>query len=342
MDKEKYLDLIHLALKEMDKGNYSESLQKFEKIVQSKLFNILNQKDKLFIRKRFSGIQLSLGYYYEGWINRRYNWIKNIKKFHVIDEQNKSLKYLISLEQIRENEKLLIWNDGGYGDFVYQLRLLKYIKKNIYYKIYTSKMDHLLKDQNIITANAKDFHWHLPLNEIPRIINYNPANHFDFKYNYLIKPSVNFQNYKSYVAVTYKTETSINKSIPFNLLKNLFIKKKETKFLILQNSLNENEKSFFSKFKNVSYVSNLDKNFIFEDTFNIINSVKFVISIDTAVTHIAGYLGKRNYLLLMHPSSFYWGYDKGVSSDYPKHIIIRQEETGEWEGVISKLIVLTN
>ena len=63
MDKKKYLDLINLALKEMDNGYYSESLQKFEKIVQSKFFNVLNQKDKLFIRKRLSGIQLSFGYY---------------------------------------------------------------------------------------------------------------------------------------------------------------------------------------------------------------------------------------------------------------------------------------
>ena len=340
MDKKKYLDLINLALKEMDNDYYSESLQKFEKIVQSKFFNVLNQKDKLFIRKRLSGIQLSFGYYYEGWINRRYNWVKNIKKFDVINKQNETLKYLINIEQIGRNEKLLIWNDGGYGDFIYQLRLLKYINKNISYKIYTSKMDHLLKDKNIITTNAKDFHWHLPLNETPRILNYDPSHHFEFKYNYLVEPSAKFQKYKSYVAVTYKTETSVDKSIPYHLLENLFIERKEIKFLILQNSLDDKERSFFSTFRNVSYLSDLDKNFIFEDTFSIINSVKFVISIDTAITHIAGYFGKKNFLLLRHPSSFYWGYKNSKSSDYYNHIIIRQKKTNDWESALKKLLKL--
>ncbi len=338
MDKKKYFDLINLSLEEMDNGYYSKALKKFEKITKSKFFYSLSEKDKLFLRKRLSGIQLSLGYYNEGWMNRRYNWIKNIEKFNLVNKQNSSLTYLISIEQISKNEKLLIWNDGGYGDYIYQLRLLKYIPKNIFYKIYTSKMDHLVKNKDIITNKAVDFHWHLPMNEIPRIINYNPSNHFDFKFNYLRKPNKKFENYKSYVAVTYKTETSIKKSIPYPLLKNLFIEKEDIKFIILQNILSENEKSFFSIYKNVSYIENLDNNFIFEDTFSIISSVKFVISVDTAITHIAGYLGKKNYLLLKHPSSFYWGYKNTKSTDYYNHIIIRQNKTNDWQSALRKLL----
>ncbi len=340
MDKKKYLDFINHSLKEMDEGFYSKSLQQLESIIKSDFFHTLNEKDKLFIRKRLSGIQLSLGYYNEGWINRRYNWIKNIKKFNFINEQNKSLKYLIDIEQIKKNEKLLIWNDGGYGDFIYQLRLLRYLQKNIFCKIYTSKMDHLLRDKNIIATNSKDFHWHLPLNEIPRVINYDPSIHLNFEYNYLIKPFKRFENYKSYVAITYKTETSTKKSIPYHLLENLFIKKKEIKFLIIQNTLDKNEKLFFSIFKNVSYLNKLDENLIFKDTFSIINSVNFVISIDTAINHIAGYLGKKNFLLLKHPSSFYWGYRNSKSTDYKNHIIIRQKKTGDWGSALKDLLEL--
>lgn len=342
MDKKEYFNLINLTLEEMDNGYYSESLQKFEKIIKSKYFSNLSEKDKLFVKKRLSGIQLSMGQYNEGWANRRFNWIKNIKKFNDVSEQNNSLNYLIGIEQIKKNEKLVIWNDGGYGDYIYQLRLLKYIPKNIFYKIYSSKMDHLLRNKNIITNEVQDYHWHLPMNEIPRIINYNPSNHFDFKYNYLLKPNNEFENYKSHVAVTYKTETSIKKSIPYRLLENLFVEKKDIKFLILQNTFSENEKSFFSFHKNVSYIDNLDNNLIFEDTFNIINSVKFVISIDTAVTHIAGYLGKKNYLLLKHPSSFYWGYKNTKSTDYHNHVIIRQNKINDWRSVLTKLVEQIN
>ena len=263
--------------------------------------------------------------------------MKSSKK---LKKKNQTINYLININQIKKNEKLLIWNDGGYGDFIYQLRLLKYFQKKIYFKVYTSKMDHLLKNKKIITKNPQEFNWHLPLNEIPRIICFNPREHFNFEYNYLVEPSKKFIKYKNYVAITYKTETSVNKSIPYQLLQNLFIKKKDIKFLVLQNSLNDEEKSFFSTFDNVTYINNIDNLFIFEDTYSIINSTKFVISIDTAITHIAGYLGKKNFLLLRHPSSFYWGYKNTKSSDYKNHIIIRQKKTNDWEGALTELLNL--
>lgn len=340
MDQKEYIDLINFSLKQMDYGYYSESLEKFEKIIRSDFFSRLSQKDKLFIKKRISWIQLSLGYYKEGWLNFQYNWHKNINKFKEIKEINKPINYLININQVKKNERLLIWNDGGFGDFIYQLRLLKYFPKDIYYKVYTSKMDHLLKDKEIITDNPREFNWHLPLNEIPRIISFDPSKYFDFEYNYLIEPSNKFENYKNHIAITYKTSTSVNKSIPYQLLKNLFNARQNFKFLILQNELNKNEKSFFSNFDNVTYINNIDNSFIFEDTYNIINSVKFVISIDTAITHIAGYLGKKNFLLLRHPSSFYWGLKNISSSDYKNHIIIRQKKMNDWESVLKELLKL--
>ena len=82
----------------------------------------------------------------------------------------------------------------------------------------------------------------------------------------------------------------------------------------------------------------MDKNNIFEDTFDIVNSVKFIISIDSAVSHIAGYLGKKNYLLLRHEGHFYWGHNKDRSNDYPNHIILKQRNKNDWSTVINKLI----
>ena len=342
MEQNKYVEFINNSIKEMDKGDYLKSLKNFDSIINSEFFEKLSQKDRLFIRKRISWIQLSLGYYKEGWINFRYNWLKNIQKFNIIASQNKAISYLIESKQINQGEKLLIWNDGGFGDFIYQLRLLKYINRNITYKIFTSKMDHLIKNNNLITDSAKNFKWHLPINEIPRIINFNPSKYFDFNFDYLVKPSNKFKIYKDYVSLTYKTETSVHKSIPYELLKELFIEKKNLNFLVLQNNLNEEEKAFFSLFQNVSYINNLDKSAIFEDTYSIINAVKYVISIDTAISHIAGYLGKKNYLLLRHPSSFYWGYKGTNSSDYKNHIIIRQSNTDNWLDVLKKLLELIN
>jgi hypothetical protein len=335
-----YINFINFSLKKMDDGYYEESLINLKKIISANHFKNLKTNDQLFIRKRISWVQLSLGYYEEGWNNFVYNWLKNSHKFKEIKKENNNIKYLINFKQIQNNEKLLIWNDGGYGDFIYQLRLLKYIEGQISFKIYGNKMSHLIRNQNLIISKAKGFDWHLPINEIPRIINYNPYKHTNYTYDYLIKPNENFKHYSQYVALSYKTETSKAKSINHQLLDKLFIKKKDINFLILQNNLNENEKSFFSAFKNVATIENLDNSLIFKDTFNIINSAKFVISIDTATTHISGYLGKKNYLLLNHPSSFYWSYNKLKSTDYQNHVIIRQKYQGDWTFAINQLINL--
>lgn len=342
MKSKEFLKGINIALNEMDRGFYPEALKKLLEIINNDLFKKLNVKDKLFIKKRISWIQLSLGQYEDGWKNFTYNWIKNIKKFEQIKEHNNSINYLINLNQIKKNENLIIWNDGGYGDYIYQLRLLKYLKKNLSIKIYTSKMDHLLKEKELITKSSKNFNWHLPINEIPRILNFNPKNYLNFNFDYLIKPLNDYSYYNNYVALTYKTETSVRKSINYKDLKLLFNKKKNIKFLILQNNLDEKERNFFSKFSNVDYMDNLDSLYIFQDTFNIVNSVKYVISIDTAITHISGYLGKKNYLLLNTPSSFYWGYKGEQSLDYKNHIIFRQEKAGDWDSVLKKLLKYLN
>ena len=110
--------------------------------------------------------------------------------------------------------------------------------------------------------------------------------------------------------------------------------------MIVQKFLNSDEKKFFSSFKNVSYVDNLDNSFLFIDTFSIVSSLKFLITIDTSIGHIAGYLSKKTFLLLQHPSVFYWGFKKKNSVDYPNHILIRQKKPGSWGYVLRKLIEL--
>lgn len=338
MDTKKYISEINNALYEMDNGNYEKAYEGLKEILSSQSFLKLKKNDQIFIKKRYSRVLLALGHFEEGWSFFTFNWIKNAEKFERILDQNRSIKYLISLNQIQINDKLLIWNDGGFGDFIYQLRLLKYIKLSVDVKIYNNKLGHLLRHKELLVSNSSNFDWHLPLVEIPRVLKYSPLKYKNFDYDYLIGPKKNYLEYKNCVGLSYKTETSKSKSIDYELLKSLFIKKTNLDFIIIQKSLDKSEVKFFSEFKNVILIENLDKNNIFEDTFDIVNSVKFIISIDSAVSHIAGYLGKKNYLLLRHTGHFYWGHNKDRSNDYPNHIILKQRNKNDWSTVINKLI----
>ena len=339
-DTKEYLDLVNMSLRKMDDGLYEESLIGLKQVISSNYFNKLKTTDQYIIRKRISWIQLNLGYFDEGWNNFIYQWLKSRHKFKKIYEQNNSIKYLINFNQIKKNDRLLIWNDGGFGDYIYQLRFLEHLVNRIDFRIYDTKMSHLLRDKDLIVSNSKNFDWHLPIKELPRILNYNPSKYIKFNYNYLIRPFKKYQKFENHVALCYKTNTSKEKSINYKLLEKLFSEKKNINFLILSKDFEKKELSFLSSFKNISFVKNLDKSNLFIDTFNILNSVKYSISVDTAVTHIAGYLGIKNYLLLTKPGSYYWGMKKEKSSDYPNHIILRQKTTGNWISVIDDVIKL--
>ncbi len=339
-DTKQYLDLVNMSLRKMDDGLYEESLIGLKQVISSNYFKKLKTTDQYIIRKRISWIQLNLDYFDEGWNNFIYQWLKSRHKFKKIYEQNNSIKYLINFNQIKKNDRLLIWNDGGFGDYIYQLRFLEHLVNRIDFRIYDTKMSHLLRDKDLIVSNSKNFDWHLPIKELPRIFNYNPSKYIKFNYNYLIQPFKKYQKFENHVALCYKTNTSKEKSIDYKLLEKLFSEKKNINFLILSKDFEKKELSFLSSFKNISFVKNLDKSNLFIDTFNILNSVKYSISVDTAVTHIAGYLGIKNYLLLTKPGSYYWGMKKEKSSDYPNHIILRQKTTGNWISVIDDVIKL--
>ena len=61
-----YSESINTALKTMDAGNYKESLTFLKEVIKSENFLKLTLKEQLFIRKRTSWVQLSLGYYERG------------------------------------------------------------------------------------------------------------------------------------------------------------------------------------------------------------------------------------------------------------------------------------
>lgn len=341
MDLKNYINLINTAFDDINSGKFENSLRNLKLVVSSKLFKQLTIDYQLLVKRGLAKTNLNLEKYEEGWTYYTYSWIKNpkrIKKLAKIQEQNNSIKYLKNLNQIKNNEKLLIWYEDGYGDFIYQLRLMKILSNSVNFKIYFGKMNYLLIDKELTVTNSEKFEWHLPLLEIPRILNYNPLIHNKFNYNYLINPSNVNSELSSFVGLIYKTETSKSKSIDYKLLEKLFIKKNEIKFLIVHNKFDYEEVKFFSSFNNVFLAKDIDKKNIFEETYSIINSVKFVISIDTAVGHIAGYLQKRTFLLLNFFGHYYWGYKKKTSYDYSKHTIIQQKTKNDWVPVINDLI----
>ncbi|MDA0239950.1 MAG: tetratricopeptide repeat protein, partial [Proteobacteria bacterium] len=72
----------------------------------------------------------------------------------------------------------------------------------------------------------------------------------------------------------------------------------------------------------------------FADTTTTIEALDLVVSIDTAVAHLAGALGAECWTLLSVFSDWRWGRDRSNSLWYPTMRLFRQSEPGRWDDVI--------
>jgi ADP-heptose:LPS heptosyltransferase len=72
----------------------------------------------------------------------------------------------------------------------------------------------------------------------------------------------------------------------------------------------------------------------FAETAALIMQLDIVISVDTAVAHLAGALGKPTWLLLPHNADFRWLIGRRDSPWYPSMRLFRQPAIGDWPGVM--------
>ena len=75
----------------------------------------------------------------------------------------------------------------------------------------------------------------------------------------------------------------------------------------------------------------------FGDTAALIEALDLVVSVDTAVAHLAGALGKPCWLLLRAAGEWRWQWGREDSPWYPSLTIYRQQTPGDWAGVIARV-----
>jgi Flp pilus assembly protein TadD len=76
----------------------------------------------------------------------------------------------------------------------------------------------------------------------------------------------------------------------------------------------------------------------FADTAAMIDALDLVISVDTAVAHLAGAMGKPTWLLLPFAADWRWLQHREDSPWYPTMKLFRQSKAGNWMGVVQRVI----
>jgi ADP-heptose:LPS heptosyltransferase len=74
----------------------------------------------------------------------------------------------------------------------------------------------------------------------------------------------------------------------------------------------------------------------FADTAAFLAELDLVISVDTAVAHLAGALGKPVWTLLPFVPDWRWGLESGRTPWYPTMRLFRQSVRGDWATPIAQ------
>jgi hypothetical protein len=75
----------------------------------------------------------------------------------------------------------------------------------------------------------------------------------------------------------------------------------------------------------------------FADTTALVSQLDLVISVDTAIVHLAGAMGKPVWVILQSTPDFRWLLEGDSTLWYPSMRLIRQKTFGIWDDVIDRL-----
>ena len=75
----------------------------------------------------------------------------------------------------------------------------------------------------------------------------------------------------------------------------------------------------------------------FRDVAAVVQNLDLVVTVDTAIAHLAGALGVRVWVALPFAPDFRWLLDREDSPWYPTMRLFRQAERGNWKPVFQRM-----
>jgi len=124
------------------------------------------------------------------------------------------------------------------------------------------------------------------------------------------------------------------RSCPFELFTKLRDIDGVLLYSLQKGEADEQVKTFQSRLPLIDYMDDVRD---FADTAALIENLDLVISVDTAVLHVAGAMGKPAWALLPYAPDWRWMLNRSDSPWYPTMKLFRQPKFGDWESVLREV-----
>jgi tetratricopeptide (TPR) repeat protein len=127
-----------------------------------------------------------------------------------------------------------------------------------------------------------------------------------------------------------------NRSMPLAHLASLF--EAEAEFVSLQKELRDDDRARFTQLVQGGVLLDVAERLgTFADTAGLIAQLDLIISVDSAVAHLAGALGKPVWIALPFTPDWRWQLKRSDSPWYPRVRLFRQEARGDWSSVTDEI-----
>jgi len=337
---------VNRALALLYLRRFDEALESYERAIALKPGN-----PEVCWRK--ADLKLLMGDYKEGWQLNEWRWkSKSYEAFQRIFAQPLWLG-----EQSVAGKTLLIHAEAGLGDTVQFSRYVPMARElgaRVLLEVHaplTALMSTLGVDISVVEKDKAlpDFDLHCPMMSLPLAFKTTvetipaavPYLHADperrRRWHHRLGAKGKFRiglAWSGRIGRAIDRNPCRKRYFELRLLENLLQLPME--FHSLQKDLRKGDVKVLTHFKQIR--AHHDQLNDFADTAALIEEMDLVISVDTAVAHLAGAMGKPVWILLPHTTDYRWMIDRSDSPWYPTATLFRQSEIGDWRGVISRVV----
>lgn len=240
-------------------------------------------------------------------------------------------------------EDIVVICDQGYGDNIQFVRYLPFLKNKVKrVSVATPKKLQKIFKENYPEINFISYEDVNPKTQSIKIMDLKYLLGIDFdnipyKSGYLKSEKMEINSAKVKVGLCWEAgssgiRTMINRTINVDLFEPIFnLSNIQTYSFQVDDTFNGNEK--------YSQMINLAKDFNdFSDTAKALMAMDVVVTVDTAVAHLAGALGVKTFLMLPYSSDWRWFKDTKITPWYDSIEIFKQEHPVSWEKPIKDIL----